>query len=130
MALGVVGFEHGIKDSFEETDLVRCMSCSQLGDGIAGRVDESKYADSGDLMEATSYLQIKWRNCVVCSRDVGVEVRLSHVFGKDFSPFWYMSVRGYLIAIPGHILTVSREDRCEDGFGLFECERIPCNESL
>ena len=106
------------------------MSCSQLSDGIAGRIDESKYAGPGDLVVATSDLQIKWRNCVVCSRDVGGEVRLSYVFGKDFSPFWDMSVRGYLIAISGHVLTMSREDRCEDGFGIFERERIPGNESL
>ena len=106
------------------------MSCGQLSDGIAGRIDESVYAGSGDLVVAASYLQIKWRNCIVCSRDVGVEVRLSHVFGKDFSPFWYISVRGYVTALFGHVLTMSREDRCEDGFGIFECKRIPGNESL
>ena len=83
------------------------MNCSQLSDGVAGRVDESKYAGSADLVVAASYFQIKWRNCVVCSRNVGVEVRLSHVFGKNFSPFCYLSVRSYLIAISGHVLTMS-----------------------
>lgn len=101
-----------------------------MSDGIAGRIDESIYAGSGNLVEATSYFQIKLRNCVICSRDVGVEVRLSCVFGKDFSPFWYVSVLGYLIATSAPVLTMSREDRCEDGFGLFKRERIPGNESL
>ena len=68
MALGVVGFKHGIQNSFEEADLVRCMDRSQLRDGIARRIDESIYAGSSNLMEATSYLQVELRDCVVCSR--------------------------------------------------------------
>ena len=106
------------------------MSRSQLRDGIARRIDESIYARSSDLVEAASYLQIKLRNCVVCSRYVRIEIRLSYVFSKDFSLFWCVSVRGYLVATSGHVFTMSREDRCEDGFGLFECERVSGNESL
>ena len=106
------------------------MSCSQLRDGIASRIDESIYARAGDLVEATSYLQIKLRDCGVCSKYVRIEIRLSYIFSKDFSSFWYVSVRGYLLAISGHVLTMSGEDGCEDWFGLFKCERIPGNESL
>ena len=130
MALGVVGFKHGIQNSFEEADLVRWMSRSQLRDGIARRIHESIYARSSDLVEATSYLQIKLRDCVVCSRYVRIEIRLSYVFSKDFSPFWCVLVRGYLIVTSEHIFTMNREDRCQDGFGLIECERISGNESL
>lgn len=106
------------------------MSCSQLRDRIARRIDESIYARASDLVEATSYLQIKLRDCFVCSRYVRIEIRLSYVFSKDFSPFWCVSVRGYLAATSGHVLTMDGDDGCEDWFGLFKRERIPRNESL
>lgn len=80
------------------------MSRSQLRDGIARRIDESIYTRSSNLVEATPYLQIKLRDCVVCSRYVRIEIRLSYVFSKNFSPFWCVSVRGYLVATYGYNL--------------------------
>ena len=79
MAPGVVGFEHGVEDAFEEGQLVWGAGRGELGDGIGGGVYEGVGAGSGYLVVGTADFEVEGGDGGVGGGEVGLEILLGDV---------------------------------------------------
>lgn len=80
VARGVVSFEHGVQDALEVADFIGGVGGCELGDGVAGGVDEGVDAGARGLVVSAADFEVEGRDGAVGGGDVGGEVSFGHVF--------------------------------------------------
>ena len=87
MPRGVVGLEHGVEDPLQEADLVGGVDGGELGQVVAGGVDQGVGAEAGRLVECAADFEVEGGDGVVGGGDEVVEVGFRDVFFEIFAFF-------------------------------------------
>lgn len=88
MSRGIVGFEHGVEDPFDEADLVWRMYGGQLCEVVAVGIDQSVDSGPSRLMEGAADFEIEGRDGVVSGSNEAIQICFRDIFGEAFLLFY------------------------------------------